>query len=227
MKLWSDKLAEKYKKQTSKNLATVLHDWLDSKWSPFTVLYRLNWHNKKLVNVSDWLRNQIDKPYFELLNAAGSIRYVDAEGNLDSDKTVVYALRFVKDHLKYKPDILTWKAIEYWAEAYEALEMGEDDCDGYAVLLFVLCRLAGVPANQIRVQCGPVVDPNDPSKTVGHAYVKYRANKDFKWYILDGCYHSDFRGLYRRFNTLDSDLRYHKEWWSCTDCRGYGEFKLE
>ena len=522
MKLWTDKLAEKYKSMTGKNISTILHDWLDSKWSPFTVWYRLDWRKNELKDVSKWLKKQLNNPHIDLLEEVQKIKHKDP------DKTVVYALRLVKKLLKYKPDIETWKTWEYWAEAYEALNKGFDDClawdtkllnsdgalvniedvaigekiigkggklktvinkwakgkkavyelelnngsqilatekhkfiladgsqkpldalrigdalrqinqisldseepldldywylkglfvadgwtdkehksifisgkdghpkekqkewvkrycesnnikytwneryivvkskelyldfrkcgrraiekhvdtlpqnpenvnalieglkadahirkrwqteeivfatiseklknqirvllkmqgkecytslvqptrtqfgnnpiwrirvrslskplkligirksietdvydievedheiylpssdcvvhncDGGAVLLLVLCRLAGVPANQIRIQGGPVIDPNNPKKTVGHLYVRYRANKDFKWYHLDWCYHQDSRALDQRFNTLESDLRYHKEWWSCNDLRGYGEFKLK
>jgi transglutaminase-like putative cysteine protease len=218
--IMSDKFKAKLKKAVKEDPVNYFHKLLDSKWSPFTVWYRLDWRKKEIRNVQEWLKEQVEYPHAKLTKVADGFR------GLTNDEKMEEILRYVKQRTVYLSDT-RFSTTEYWQEAITTFNSNKGDCEDGAILILILARLANVPFEQVRLQCGPVQSPRNKNKTDGHAYVVYRADKDFKWYHFDWCYYPDLRGIYRRDNTLDRDWRYKREWWSVNDERGYGRVRLK
>ena len=83
----------------------------------------------------------------------------------------------------YVHDKNNYGSNEYWATISQIVESKKDDCDGFALLLYTLMDLIGVPDNRKYIVAGDV-------KGGGHCYVVYRADDGVE-YPIDGCYWSD------------------------------------
>ena len=163
------------------------------------VSYVTNSNTRVAVKLSPWLKNQVDNPSEELLAVANSIETVD-----DYDEQALLVLAWVKNNIIWtRENDGPWKATEYWATANEiitTLKMGyyRDDCDGFATISYVLCRLKGIPAERLYIFGGDV--QSSPTAPVGgHAWLGYRpTNYPLNWTFLDGCYHPSLRPIESR-----------------------------
>jgi hypothetical protein len=82
--------------------------------------------------------------------------------------------------LRYKYDIDTFGAEEYWATIDEILDLLTDDCEGFANIIYHSAILAGIPSFRLFMVASFV-------KGGGHAYCVYRADNGLE-YPIDGCY---------------------------------------
>lgn len=213
---YSEKFKAKFKKETGKTLFSYLDSFLQNIGSIF---YRLDWRNGQAVDLQKWLKDQVENPNVHLLNAAMEFR------SLDPDKAIVYIARMVAQRTVYQSDLKRFGTTELWQEASETWTNKFGDCEDGAILILILAALSGIPQYRIRLCCGYVISPQNPSQKVGHAYITYRAG-DGEEYIMDWCFFADLRGLYRRTMPARLDYRYYKPWWSVNWVRSYGTFKL-
>ena len=105
------------------------------------------------------------------------------------DERIIKILRFVRQLATYKKEWTVYKMAEYWANVAESLENKQGDCDDYAILIFCLARIAGIPQGRVYLQCGQV-------KGGLHAYVKYYADYSTTVvFFIDWCYNYDGRDI--------------------------------
>lgn len=102
----------------------------------------------------------------------------------DMDTKVEKIRDFVNTRLTYRADDLTYFRSEYWADPYTVYDKKTDDCDGYAILIMTLMRLAGIPAWRRRIVAGKV------SSGEGHAYVVYFTESNNMWCVVEGSYYA-------------------------------------
>ena len=141
------------------------------------VTYILDWRQRKATELTGWTKRQVDNPSEELLSIAQNIPTGET-----TDQTMLNILAFVRRHLQYVPDDVQWNTPEYWATAEEIIETWRDDCEGGALLIYVLARLKGVPANRMLIMAGDVSGG-------GHAWLAYMPDEyPLNWAFLDWCY---------------------------------------
>jgi len=206
MKLFSDKLLEMIKKL---NLTNII---IDRQNKRYKVEYPRHYTGGKLINVVNFLDTQVKRP--DTLTKALSLQFKPV---VSSDKTVLAILAWVHKNIRYLPDSVNWKVPEYWAYTKETIEKKSGDCEDGSTLIFVLSRVAGVPAKRIRIVTGNV---KVKSRLVGHCWVEYTA-EDLNDYILDWCYYYDISSF--KMRNASSDMKNYKSyWWKANDLRGFG-----
>jgi predicted transglutaminase-like cysteine proteinase len=89
------------------------------------------------------------------------------------DAAVARVTAAVKCH--YVTDYAKYNVNEFWAFAPATYYMQRGDCDDWAILRHVACRIAGVPAGLLRITAG------DARNGEGHATNHYLAS-DGKWH---------------------------------------------
>lgn len=78
----------------------------------------------------------------------------------------------------YAFDSTTWNTPEFWMFASETEAMGRGDCEDMAIWRYVGCRIAGIPAEMLRVAAGTTFSLE------GHATNFYFAS-DLKWHHIN------------------------------------------
>jgi len=192
---------------------------IQDKWIVKTVYYMISSKYRQSIKVHEWLKSQLIK-HKDILEAI-----IEKEGwvRMDDDYKVVQILKYVNKNIKYVSDSVQYKEIEHWAEVDETLASKKGDCEDGATLLFCLCRLAGIPADKIRLAAGDVVGG-------GHAWVRYASDRyPFVAFYLDWCYYPNLkkipaRGAYFDFDE-PIDVRYIRYWFTANDESGFGKFK--
>lgn len=170
---FSDALVEKYGNQIFEpikpNLLTSI------------VNYITNANLRKTVTLRPWIEDQIANPSDKLKEAAKSLKSFK-----DYDRQVLECLFFVHNKFKYVKDSVTWQMSEYWASANESIMKMKGDCEDGAILMYVLCRLKGIPANRLMIMAG---DVDDGKNKGGHCWLAYRPkNYPYNFFFLDWCY---------------------------------------
>lgn len=145
------------------------------------VTYITNSQFRKAVNLRSWIKKQV-QPTNTVLSKC--------------DEAVIDSLKLVISQVRYKPDQAEWRMPEYWQTAGETVDLGTGDCEDGAVLLYVICRHSGVPAERLLLFAGDVQDPLDKNNVVGHCALFYRPdNYPLNFAILDWCYYEDKRPI--------------------------------
>ena len=157
------------------------------------VNYIIDSKYRKAVNLTQWLRNQVENPDPELEKYALSLK---VKGDYDHQMHVI--LKEVKNDLTYIGDYATWKMAEYWQTANETFEMWLGDCEDGAILMYVIARLCGVPESRLNLFAGNVYDPFT-KKEAGHCWLAYKPIEFPTSYVfLDWCYYYDFHSVLTR-----------------------------
>ncbi len=169
-----------------------VYELLNKKSISKIVNYMIDWKYRKSVSLTPWIEKQVKNPSKEILACAEEIKTYDSY-----DLQVVEVLKYVQRKLTYKGDKIKWNIPEKWSTAHETItERGyydtptgkvfynpwEGDCEDGSILIYVLCRLKGVPANRLAIMCGDVTGG-------GHAWCVYRPQSmPLNWVFLDWCY---------------------------------------
>lgn len=139
------------------------------------VSYILNSGFRKATNLYPWLDAQV---------ATAEIDEILAEipDHEDYDKQALACLKWVRDNIRYIGDVQEWGVDEYWARYNETLLIRSGDCEDGAILLYILCRKKGIPAERLMLFAGDVVGG-------GHCWLGYKPIEyPLNWVFLDWCY---------------------------------------
>lgn len=144
-------------------------DYVKDSYPKHLITYWVDKNYRKAVNLVEWLKNQ------KII--------VDNIPSFDSyDKQVIACLEYVRSSVKYKSDQDVWSVPELWQEGQLTLDLKTGDCEDGAILLYLLCRSKGVPANRLMIFAGDV-------NGGGHCWLGYRPEEyPLNWVFLDWCY---------------------------------------
>ncbi len=170
---------EKFRELLNKN--NVFEKIIDQNFGESKVVYFPIYGNGKQYDVRESLK--IKGATEPLLRSALNLAGVKATD--DMDVKVEKIRDFVNKRLTYTSDQANYLAIDYWADPYTVYDKKKDDCDGYAVLIMTLMRLAGIPAWRRRIVVGMVATGE------AHAYVVYFTRKNNMWCVVEGSYFAD------------------------------------
>ncbi len=110
----------------------------------------------------------------------------------------------------YPQSFLQFKS-DFWQLPRETIEWGTGDCEDRSILLCTMMRIAGVPADNVRIVLGTV------QGSFGHAWIEFK--KGDEWFALEstcpGCNYVS-RALYYQIYYPDvwgwfNDKEYHEE----------------
>jgi len=143
------------------------------------VSYIIHSDYRRATNLVRWIKTQLkDSETNE--DALRSIKQIKTYQ--DYDKQVLAVLRWVQANFKYIGDTKVWKMAEYWQTFEESLSKRTGDCEDGAILMYILCRLKGVPENRLMIFAGNVVGG-------GHCWLGYRPQEyPLNWSFIDWCY---------------------------------------
>ena len=196
-----------------------LYNVADDKILNKIVYYIIDSKYRKSVKLTRWLNEQVLNPSQKLLNIANTIK------NGDYDKQVVQVLIWVKRNLKYTSDKKAWGMNEKWATANQIVETLRDDCDGGAVLTYVLCRLKGVPSNRLYVFAGNV---EHNGSTSGHCWLGYKpVNYPLNFVFLDWCYYANNKSVdsrnkvYIKKRVIEGEPKYKTVWFGFNETKSF------
>jgi len=205
-------------------------DYIDDKHNVRTWIKRaINWKNsKQLTNLTPWLNAQVAEasinPQILTIIDEAIPRHVSKD-NLDF--RALLCLRWVIKNFTYKTDDNVWKTPEYWQRYDESLTLMSGDCEDGAILLYVLCRVAGIPANRLHLLAGLV-------QGGGHCWLAYRP-EEMPWLFtfMDWCYWRNTKSIKTRpkffINERDidgDDPRYYDIWFGFNECNGYYYYNM-
>ena len=157
------------------------------------------------VKLSKWLNEQVAN-----VDPAMSLLALSLKGK-DNDETILNILKYVRRTMKYVGDIEGWAMPEYWQEAITTFDLKTGDCEDGAILIYILARLAKIPAYQITIAAGDV-------QGGGHAYCIYSADYDGVDRYIDWCYWYDSTIIKSR---KTHDNRYLNEWFRFNEENSY------
>lgn len=156
------------------------------------IKWLLDWNYQTATELTPWLENQVKNPTTSILLTASLIKNYS-----NHDRQAIEVLRYVQINLKYKGDQQKWTVGEKWSTADETItaegnytvndqkifyNKWEGDCEDGAILMYVLCRIKGIPANKLLIMAGDV-------KGGGHAWLAYRPKEyPLNFAFLDWCY---------------------------------------
>ena len=179
-----------------------------------TIKHATNWKKGRTVKVrvspmlEQWYAEALlDEDFKQVANEIGH--------NGSSDNKAIRCLRWVRNNFTYVGDPKTWGVGEYWQSPRESLTLLTGDCEDGAILMYVLCRLVGVPKEQLKLFAGDV-------QGGGHCWLGYvPAKAPWTFKFLDWCYwYNDKTMNYRPdFFILGRDIfgedpRYMKMWFA-------------
>jgi len=124
-------------------------------------------------------------------------------------------------------DVQTHGTVEYWQTYAETLQTRTGDCEDGAILMYVLCRVSGIPANRLLILTGDV-------RGGGHCWLSYKPmNQPWNLTFLDWCYYYTSKRIETRpkfwisksNQILGNGIRYKKLWWAFNENNTYIGFK--
>jgi len=142
------------------------------------IYYMIDRKYRTVVNVQKWLKEQVVEyqDNEELVSIARSLI-----GKTD-DATAVNVLKWVHDNTTYVTDDKKWNMPEKWEKALNVFQTQKGDCESGATLIYILSRLAGIPASKLWIMAGDV-------KGGGHAWVAYIPDEfPLNFGFMDWCY---------------------------------------
>lgn len=164
--------------------------WQESAWWQHVVTYALRSDYRQVTHLKEWLQTCIATAEPELVDLAKELK------RDTHDDTVITVLKWIRGHIAYVSDKQQYNLTEFWATPYKVYTTKQDDCEGGGVLLYVLCRLAGVPENRLLCMCGTVIYN---SKSAGHFWVAYRPDSyPLNWAFLDWCWFPTLNPIHKR-----------------------------
>ena len=171
-------------------LFKIYYDYL-----PKTIVrYLMDWRNREEVMVSKWLKDQIE------VNRE-MLEQVIVDNDLfrtSNDSTVIKVLKWVEANITYTSDRIQYKTVEKWATCAETLASGQGDCEDGAILMYCLCRVAGISHHLICIVAGSV-------QSGGHCWVRYQSTKYIPGVVcyLDWCYYYSDLSIYHRAKYME------------------------
>lgn len=151
------------------------------------VTYVLDRAYRKGTVLKRWLREQLRASDEALVLEANKIPTYG-----DPDRQALAVLKHVHSILTYTSDKDQWGVPEKWSTAADTLASKKGDCEDGAILLYVLARLKGVPADRLYLVAGDV-------EGGGHAWCAYRpVLYPLNWVFLDWCYWYTKNGIDNR-----------------------------
>ena len=143
----------------------------------YWVDYLIHSNMRNAVGLSDWIKEEVNNPLPEVKAFSDKITTIS-----DPEKQVIEILKYVQSNIQYVGDQENWKMNEYWARAWETIGAKEGDCEDGAILIYIIARLKGVPANRLMLFTGDV-------KGGGHCWLGFRPTEYIlNWVFLDWCY---------------------------------------
>lgn len=199
------------------------------------IKYAIDWRQSRTANTHlvPWIESQvgeaIEKGY---LNAV--VKEVTHNVKKDDyDTIVINILRWVNRNIRYVSDTQKFGSPEVWEGAESVFKTRTADCEDGGLLIYVLSRLAGVPANRLLLFAGWVKVPGK-IQPEGHAYIAYKPSYNpINFVMLDWCYFYDNRACQFRehffvignsihdSNTNKSHNKYIDIWFAVNEERGY------
>lgn len=161
-----------------------LFEYYETNYISDFVAYMINSKYRKSVQLKNWIKEQVHSPTEELSALASKLKK-----NVDYDEQAILVLNWVAKNIRYVPDSTVWKMSEYWQTASETLQKKTGDCEDGGILIYVLCRLCGIPKNRLFIDAGDVDEPGT-NTTVGHAWCTYKPIQyPTSFVFLDWCYY--------------------------------------
>jgi transglutaminase-like putative cysteine protease len=192
------------------------------------VYYVINHKNiRDSIWLKPWIKNQVIDSENDLeIQAIVESILKDVKDKKNYDTIAIECLRYVQRRLRYVGDIVTQSTPEYWQTYRETLDTWRGDCEDGAILIYVLCRACGIPANRLILLAGDV-------QGGGHCWLAYKpSNQPWNLAFLDWCYWYDQTQLPQRkvFWIVNkkingSDPRYFNMWWCFNENNTYIKFK--
>lgn len=200
------------------------------------VTYMINSKYRKTVTLRSWLNEQVVFAEDKFDDILGEIPSYS-----DYDKQIHAVFRWVRKNITYAQDSITWNMLEHWQTATETEKNRKGDCEDHAILLYVISRLKGIPAERMTILTGDVINPlTTPKTTVGHCWIAYRpSNYPLNWVFLDTTYYYKYNSVrvrnkfyihgkqiyeYNRkddYNYLEIDSNYLKIWFAFNELASY------
>jgi transglutaminase-like putative cysteine protease len=148
-------------------------------WYNDIINWIINSQYRQSVNVSYWLKAQMELPDATVQELAGKIQSFK-----DYDSQMQAIFQWVRDMITYQTDLIIWKMTDYWQTAEKTLKLKTGDCEDGAVLMYILARLKGIPANRLWIWGGNVITGE------GHCCLFYkRSNYPWNFVAMDWCYY--------------------------------------
>jgi len=198
------KLSEKFYVKMFNDLAQFDNITKD-KWYKSMYRYMIDSKYRIMMDLQQFSQREIYQPGDKLFEVAKRLY------NKNPDATVINALRYVVDNVKYLSDFKNYGKTEYWASAGETLERGYDDCDGMNNLVRTLCVYAGVPDFLIYNVIGYCMDPNN--NMVGHYWLVYYSINHEKFVAIDSTYYPKFDSIKVRPPFKLTSDKYERIWY--------------
>ena len=151
--------------------------------------YMLSSRDREQVDVAEWLLKQLTTYHGLLHEVLIDNKLVSANG---TDITVWNIMRWVHANIEYTRDRVQYNSVEHWAPVNETLGSMAGDCEDGAVLIYCLCRTAGISKEQVALNAGDVTE-------AGHCWVRYVSeHTPYVQNYLDWCYWYDSRPVRHR-----------------------------
>lgn len=145
---------------------------------------------RKSVGLVSWIKEQVTNPVKEVQEYADKIP-IQPEDNYDT--RMLKILRYVRSNFQYISDTAVWGMSEHWNTGIQSVSLGKGDCEDGAILMYILARLHGIPANHLMLFAGDVDGG-------GHCWLGYRPlYYPINFVFMDWCYwYNDTEVQYRR-----------------------------
>jgi len=172
---YSDKLLEKLERDNIDIYRMTQMNLIYKK-----ILYYTNSKFKIITDLSPWIKEQVNNPTQKVKDFSNTI-----DTGKTFDETMHNILLKVRSKIMYEGDLKNWDIEEYWQTADETVTRMKGDCEDGAILMYVIARLKGVPANRLHLMTGDV-------KGGGHCWLGYKPkNYPLAYVFLDWCYWFD------------------------------------
>lgn len=146
------------------------------------ISYVIDSKYRKAVELRPWLEKQV-KNRSKLLQFYAKL--IPTKRHYESQ--IIEILKYVRKKITYKTDQEQWGMAEKWESAEEVLKNRFADCESGSVLIYILARLKGIPANRLMLIAGWVKSSPNASKG-GHAWLGFRTNYYGCYSFIDWCY---------------------------------------
>lgn len=204
----------------------------------FLIQYCIDSQYRKSVSLANWLHEIVSnkdkiKVLSEFIRDQNITHYVG-----DNDATMLSIYRWVLENCKWTSDTQLFNKLEYWQEPNESVAKRVRgkylmDCENGALLIYVIARYCGIPANRLMIFCGD-------TSVGGHAWLGYKAhNWPVTWFFMDWC---AGQNIYLPFDVRDNfyvtkqtftknfglnDDTYKKMWFCFNELSGHKELEYK
>ena len=180
-----------------------VYKYVEQNLISYIVEYIINSKKRQSVELSTWLKEQVNNPNEALNEIANSIKTCQ-----NKDDQVMEVFNYVKANLIYETDTDKWQIQEHWNMVLETINDMRGDCEDGAILIYVLCRLKGINANRLIIWAGDTQYTN-LSQINGHCCCFYKPNNyPLNFVNLDWCYLPNLNAVKDRtiFSFIGKDI---------------------